>query len=150
MSGYLVLPRQALDLFGGPMPTAPEQIAFIDFLREIEQTSFPFTRLRPVCVTGLDELLVTLGCTDRRAGAKELALMQGCKSRLRHAAVEIKRLTDIHVPVAYDLVLGGESRLSARHTPQDLVPLWRIFGLNPTNRGEIARGHIAYHFGETL
>ena len=150
MSGYLVLPRQALDNHGGPVPAAPQQIAFLDFLREIEQDPFPFAPRTQLCVTGLDELLVTLGCTEKRATEKELRLLQGYKSRLKHAAVEIGNLADIQVPIAYDLILGGESRLGARHTPLDQVPLWRLFGHNPTSRGEIAPRLVGYHFGENL
>jgi hypothetical protein len=118
------------------VPTAAQQLAFLDFLREIEQEPFPFPLRTRLCVTGLDELLVTLGCTDKRATAKELTLIQDYKRRLKHAAVEIGQLSDIQIPIAHDLILGGENRLSARHTPQDQVPLWRLFGLNPSSRGE--------------
>jgi len=150
MSGYLVLPRQALDIHGGPVPTAPQQIAFLDFLREIEQDPFPFAPRAQLCVTGLDELLVTLGCTEKRATPKDVALLQGYKARLKHAAVEIGNLADIQVPIAYELTLGGENRLGARHTPLDQVPLWRLFGHNPTSLGEIAPRLVGYHFGENL
>lgn len=150
MSGYLVIPRQALSLYRGPVPNAPGQIAFLDFLREIEQDPFPFAPRSQLCITGLDELLVTLGCTDKRATAKEVGLLQDYKRRLKHAAVEIGQLADIQVPIAHELILGGEGRLNARHTPQDQVPLWRLFGLNPTSRGEIAPGLVGFHFGENL
>ena len=150
MSGYLVLPRQALDLYSGPIRTAPDQIAFLDFLREVDQEPFPFAPRAQLCVTGLDELLVTFGCTDKRATPKELALIQDYKRRLKHVAVEIGQLSDIQVPITFPLVLGGENRLSASHTAQDQVPLWRLFGHNPTPRGEIAPGVVGYHFGENL
>jgi hypothetical protein len=150
MSGYLILPRQALDLYDGPVPTAREQIAFLDFLREIEQDPFPFAPRAQLCITGLDELLVALGCTDKRASAKELTLLGDYKLRLKRVAVEIGQLSDIQIPIAHELSLGGENRLSARHTPQDLVPLWRIFGHNPTSRGEVAPRQVGYHFGENL
>jgi hypothetical protein len=150
MSGYLIIPRQALKLYNGPVPTAPEQIAFLDFLREIEQDPFPFARRAQICVTGLDELLMALGCTNKRATAKELALMQDYKRRLKHAAVEIGNLADIQIPITYPLILGGENRLSALNTPQDQVPLWRIFGHNPTSRGEVAPKLVGYHYGENL
>lgn len=149
MSGYLVLPRQALTVHGGPVPAAPTAIALFDFLREIEQEPFPFVSRAQLCLTGLDELLITLGCTDQRAGDKELELLQGYKRRLRNAAVEIGTLADIQVPIAFDLVLGGENELSARHTARELVPLWRLFGHNPTIR-DLTPGHIGYHFGENL
>ncbi|MFA5262776.1 MAG: hypothetical protein WC378_03055, partial [Opitutaceae bacterium] len=116
MSGYLVLPRQALDLYDGPVPAAPEQIGFLDFLREIEQEPFPFASRAQLCLTGLDELLITLGCTDQRAGVKELELLQGYKRRLRDKAVEINSLAVIQVPIAFELILGGEKELSAKHT----------------------------------
>ncbi len=150
MSGYLVLPRQALDINGGPVPAAPQQIAFLDFLREIEQDPFPFAPRAQLCVTGLDELLVTLGCTEKRATPKEVALLQGYKARMKHAAVEIGNLADIQVPIAYPLVLGGENRLGASHTVLDQVPLWRLFGHNPTSLGEIAPRLVGFHFGENL
>jgi hypothetical protein len=149
MSGYLVIPRQVLTVHGGPVPAAPMSIALFDFLREIEQEPFPFSPRAQLCLTGLDELLISLGCTDQRAGVKELELLQGFKRRLRDKAVEISTLADIQVPVAFDLVLGGGNELSTRHTARELVPLWRLFGHNPTIR-ELVPGRIGYHFGENL
>ena len=149
MSGYLVFPRQALTVHGGPVPAAPTEIALFDFLREIEQEPFPFASRSQLCLTGLDELLITLGCTDQRAGVKELELLQGYKRRLRDKAVKINSLAVIQVPVAFDLVLGGEKELSAKHTARELVPLWRLFGHNPTIR-DLAPGYIGYAFDVNL
>ncbi len=149
MSGYLVLPRQALTVHGGSVPAAPTVIALFDFLREIEQEPFPFASRTQLCLTGLDELLLMLGCTNQRAGNNELELLQSYKRRLRNAAVEIGTLADIQVPVAFDLILGGENELSAKHTTRELVPLWRLFGNHPTIR-ELTPGRIGYHFGENL
>jgi hypothetical protein len=150
MSGYLVLPRQALDLYGGTVPSAPEQIGFLDFLREIEQDPFPFATRSRLCVTGLDDLLISLNCTDKRGTANEHAIMGDYKRRLKEAAVEINNLADIQVPVTYPLVLGGEKSLSSKHTPQDLVPLWRLFGHNPGPREIVPGKVVGYHFGENL
>lgn len=150
MSGYLVIPRQALDLYGGTVPTAPEQIGFMDFLREIEQDPFPFAPRARLCVTGLDELLITLNCTDKRSTPVQHALLQDYKRRLKQAAVEIGTLSDIQIPITYPLVLGGENTLSSRHTPQDMVPLWRIFGHNPTPHEVVPGKVLGYHFGENL
>lgn len=150
MSGYLVLPRQALDLYGGTVPTAPEQIGFLDFLREIEQDPFPFATRSRLCVTGLDDLLISLNCTDKRGTGNEHAIMGDYKRRLKEAAVEINNLADIQVPVTYPLVLGGEKSLSSKHTPQDLVPLWRLFGHNPSPREIVTGKVVGYHFGENL
>lgn len=151
MSGYLVLPRQALNLYGGPVPAAPEQIGFLDFLREIEQDPFPYTPRARLCVTGLDELLITLNCTDKRSTPQEHALAQDYKRRLKRAASEVSTLADIQIPVTYPLVLGGEKALSSKHTPQDLVPLWRIFGCNPSSVDILPAGKvIGYHFGVNL
>jgi hypothetical protein len=149
MSGYLILPPLALAVDGGPVPVAATSIALFDFLREIEQEPFPFAARAQLCLTGLDKLLITLGCTDQRATEKELAMLQSFKRRLRDSAVEIGSLADIQVPIAFPLEFGGGNELSARHTARELVPLWRLFGHNPTIR-ELTPGRIAYHFGENL
>jgi hypothetical protein len=150
MSGYLVIPRHALDLYGGAVPAAPGQIGFLDFLREIEQDPFPFPPRARLCITGLDDLLIALNCTDKRGTPQEHALVQDYKRRLKLAAVEISQLADIQVPVTYPLILGGEKKLSSRNTPLDLVPLWRLFGHNPSPHDIVAGKIFGYHFGENL
>lgn len=70
--------------------------------------------------------------------------------RLKRASGEINFLADIHVPMAYPLRLGGENDLGAHHTKQDCVPLWEIFGRNPTHRDIIPGKIVGYHFAETL
>ena len=149
MSGYLVLPRTALDLHGGKTPAAPEQIGFLDFLREIEQDPFPFASRARLCVTGLDELLIAQGCTQQRITPEAANLLLDYRRRLKRAASEINHLADIQVPVAYPLRLGGENDLGAHHTKQDFVPLWQLFGKNPSPR-DILPGVVGYHFAETL
>jgi hypothetical protein len=150
MSGYFLIPRHVLDLYGGTVPTAPERMGFFDFLREIEQEPFPFKARAGICITGLDELLITLNCTEKRGGNRELELLRDYHRRLKHAAVEIGSLADIQVPIAHELVFGGDNRLTANHTPTDRVPLWRIFGHNPIIRDGLPRGLVGYQYGENL
>jgi len=150
MSGYLVLPRTALDIHGGTMPAASEQIGFLDFLREIEQDPFPFAPRTRLCVTGLDELLIAQDCTQQRLTATAASLLLDYRRRLKRAAAEVNLLADIQVPVAYPLRLGGENDLGAHHTKQDFVPLWQLFGKNPSTREVIPGKVFGYHFAETL
>ncbi len=150
MSGYLVLPRTALDLHSGPMPAAPEQIGFLDFLREIEQDPFPFAPRARLCITGLDELLISQDCTHQRITPAASALLLDYRRRLKRAASEVNHLADIQVPVAYPLRLGGEKDLGAHHTKHDFVPLWQLFGKNPSSREIITGKVFGYHFAETL
>ena len=147
MSGYLLLPRELLDLYGGTVPTYPERFGLLDFLRELEEDPLPFQPRAQICLLGTDELLIRLGCAETDTGAREGEFLQDVRRRLRRAARELDNLPAIQVPITFEMVEGATGHVSVRHA-RDLIPLWRIFGEHPEIR-EIM-GRTAYQYGSNL
>lgn len=148
MSGYLLFPRQILDLYGGTVPAHPERFGLMDFLRELENDPLPFRPRAQICLLGLDELLIRLGCVETDTGPKEGGFLQDVRRRLCRAAKEIDGLPNIHVPITFKMVQGDARRVSVHHA-RDLIPLWRIFGEHPEIK-EILPGTTAYLYGANL
>jgi hypothetical protein len=67
--------------------------------------------------------------------------------RLRAVSNEVSNIGVIHVPIRHDLVLGAGNHLYARYAGKR-IPLWRLFGSNPTIGNEGV--HPTYLYGENL
>jgi len=146
MSGYLLLPRELLDLYGGTVPTHPERFGLLDF-RASWRRSRCHSRPAQVCLLGMDELLIRLGCAETDAGAREENFCRmsaaGCAERPANSTIFPRS----RCPLPSKMVEGATGHVSVRHA-RDLIPLWRIFGEHPEIR-EIM-GRKAYQYGANL
>ncbi len=143
MGGYLVFQRDA------PVKLNSIQLGLFDLMREFEQDPFPFRRGSPgLCLCGLDELLFSLGILEERNEVKEWDLLLTVKKRLKASANNVSNMAVIHVPIARKLVLEAENRLYAMTSAGKRIPLWRIFGCNPTL--DSVEGHATWSYGENL
>jgi len=123
MTGYQLLEHAVL---APRNPTGvtphPEQIGFLDFLRELAGEPFPLARYAEIRVVGLEEVLFA-------ARPEETALALEIHRRLRQAAPELeRRLLSVQVVFRGTLVRGDTlwSEFSGSRLPID-----RIFGSPP-------------------
>ena len=151
MAGYLVLPEEACDWTGtqpGKVKPNPIRFGLVDLVRQFEQDPFPFSRATPaVCLFGLDEFLAKMEQLEDWNDSKDWPFLQQMRKRLHAASNEVCNMGVIHVPIRHDLVLGAGNHLFARYAGKR-IPLWRLFGSNPTIGSEA--GHQTYFYAETL
>jgi len=135
MAGYLVLPDSCCDWTGGePGRVQPNAIrlGLFDLVREFEQDPFPFTRRTPICLYGLDDLLVHLEQVEDLHETRDFPLLADIRRRLKTVANEVAGMGVIHVPIRRQLVCGGGQRLYANlERMNKRIPLWRMFGCHP-------------------
>jgi len=125
------------------------RLGLFDLMREFEQNPFPFRRgSSGLCLYGLDELLFSLGILEERNEVKEWGLLLTVKKRLKASANNVSNMAMIHVPIARKLVLEAENRLYAMTSAGKRIPLWRIFGCNPTL--DSVEDHRTFSYGENL
>jgi hypothetical protein len=152
MAGYLVLPDSCCDWTGADpsqVQPNPVRLGLFDLVREFEQDPFPFTRRTPVCLHGLDELLVHLGQVEDLHETHDSPLLAGVRRRLKAVASEVTNMGVIHVPIRRPLVFGGGQQLYAHLDRMNKrIPLWRLFGCHPdiNSHGK----DPTYLFGENL
>lgn len=151
MPGYLVLPDDACDWYGGqPGKITPNPFRFgiFDLIRQFEQYPFPFHRRSPaVCLCGLDELLIQMEQLESMDETRDWPFIQGIRARLRAVANDVSNMGTIHVPIRHPLCLGANKHLFANYAGKR-IPLWRLFGSNPVIGSE--SGQATYLFGENL
>ena len=151
MPGYLILPDEAYD-WSGDQPDKvrphPTRLGLFDLVRAFEQDPFPFDRLSPgICLTGLGELLVTMNQLEDSNETRDWPDLHSIHLRLRAVSNEVSNVATIHVPIRHQLTLGAGNHLFALCAGKR-VPLWRLFGCNPSFGTEA--GHRTYLFGENL
>ncbi len=123
MPGYFLLELAMLALakLEGVEPF-PEELGFLDFLRELAAEPFPFPKYAEVRVVGLEEVLFA-------ARPEEATLAAEIHRRLRQAAPELERaLLSIQVVFRGKLIRGDT--LWSEFAGQRL-PVGHIFG-SPT------------------
>jgi len=151
MAGYLVLPEDACDWNGtqpGKVKPNPIRLGLADLVRQFDQEPFPFTRRSPgVCLFGLDEFLAQMEQLEDVNETQDWPFLQKMRLRLRAVSNEVSNIGVIHVPIRHDLVLGAGNHLYARYAGKR-IPLWRLFGSNPTIGNEGV--HPTYLYGENL
>lgn len=152
MAGYLVLPEEACDWTGaqpGKVKPNPTRLGITDLVRQFEQDPFPFTRRSPgVCLFGLDEFLAQMEQLEGINDNRDWPFLQEMRRRLCAVSNEVSNIGTIHVPIRRELWLAADNHLFARSTTGKRIPLWRLFGSNPTI-GSVF-GHATYLFGDTL
>lgn len=151
MPGYLVLPDEAYD-WGGDQPEKVRanttRLGLYDLIRAFEQDPFPFDRRSAgICLIGLDELLVNMGQLEDPNETQDWPELQDLRRRLRRVANEVSGIATIHVPIRYQLRLGASNHLFAQYAGKR-IPLWRLFGSNPTLN--IEAGQRTYLYSENL
>jgi len=151
MAGYLVLPEEACDWSGNPsgkVKLHPTRLGLVDLVRQFEQDPFPFNRRSPaVCLHRLDEMLVQMKQLEDVNETRDWPFLTEMHLRLRKVSNEVNNMGDIHVPIRHSLVLGAGNRLYV-HYAGKRIPLWRLFGANPTIGSEA--GFKTYHYGVNL
>ena len=152
MAGYLILPEEACD-WSRTEPSKvrlnPIRLGLFDLIREFEQETFPFDRRSlGVCLHGLDDLLVQMGQLEDLSESREWPFLQEIRRRLRGVANEVSNMGVIHVPIRRALDLGGGNHLYVRASTGKRIPLWRLFGSNPSINS--IDGCATYSFGENL
>jgi hypothetical protein len=151
MAGYLVLPEEACDWSGtqsGKVKPNPTRLGITDLVRQFEQDPFPFTRRSPgLCLFGLDEFLVQMEQLEDVNDNREWPFLQEMRRRMRAVSNEVSNIGIIHVPIHYALVLGASNHLFVRYAGKR-IPLWRLFGSNPSIGNEGV--HPTYLYGENL
>jgi hypothetical protein len=151
MAGYLVLPEEACDWNGtqpGKVKLNPIRLGLADLVRQFEQEPFPFARRSPgVCLIGLDQFLVEMDQLEDVNEKRDWPFLQEMRRRLNAVSNDVSNIGVIHVPIRHDLVLGADKRLYARYAGKR-IPLWRLFGSNPSYSNEGV--HPTYLYAETL
>ena len=151
MPGYLIIPEEACGWNGsqtGKVPLHPIRLGLFDLMREFEQSQFPFDRLSGVCLYGLDDLLERMNVQEDVNESLDWPFLRDVRRKLSNVANDVFRMQPIHVPIRRKLVLEAGNRLYAHQTTGKRIPLWRLFGTNPSIR-EIGTS-VAYEFGESL
>ena len=134
MPGYVLLERATL------VPTRadgiepyPEELGFLDFLRELAAEPFPLPRYAEIRLVGLEEVLFA-------ARPEEAAIALEIHRRLRQAAPELeRRLVSVQVVFRGRLVRGDT--LWSEFGSQRL-PVGHIFGSPPPQTD--GRGNRTY------
>ncbi|MEI7733376.1 MAG: hypothetical protein WCO56_27645 [Verrucomicrobiota bacterium] len=151
MAGYLVLPEEACDWSGaqpGKVRPNPVRLGITDLVRQFEQDPFPFTRRSSgICLFGLDEFLAQMEQLEDVNDSRDWPFLQEMRRRLRAVSNEVSNIGVIHVPIRHSLLLGADKHLFARYAGKR-IPLWRLFGSNPTIGCEA--GQETYLYGENL
>lgn len=141
MPGYVLVERAALSpLNPKGIAPHPEQLGFLDFLRELAAEPFPLPRYAEIRLDGLEEVLFAARPEDA-----ELALE--IHRRLRQAAADLeRRLLSVQVVFRGNLVRGDTlwSDFSGSRLPID-----RIFGSPPPERDERGNRFFRANFNLT-
>lgn len=123
MPGYFLLERAMLaPAKPDGIEPHPEELGFLDFVREVSAEPFPLPRYAQVRVVGLEEVLFA-------ARPDEVALAAEIHRRLRRAAAELERgLLSVQVLFRGSLI-RGESLWSEFRNHR--LPVGHIFGSPP-------------------
>jgi len=144
MAGYLVFAEGTIEKVN------PVRSGLLDLVREFEQVPFPYDRRSPgVTLAGLDEALILMNQVESQHETRDHPFLAEVRRRLNAVANDVARMGLIHVPIRRSLSLGGDKHLYVMlSTGGKRVPLWRLFGSNPT-LGEVD-GQPTYLYGESL
>lgn len=151
MSGYLVIPDACCAWSGdeaGLITPHPIRLGLLDLLREFEQVPFPYDRRSPgLTLMRLDVLLAEMGVLEPLHETLDQPFLTAVKRRLKAVAGEVNNMPTIHVPIACALDHGGSGQLYAKYAGKR-IPLWRLFGTNPTI--DSIDGKATYLYGVNL
>lgn len=151
MSGYLIVPDDCCSWSGGEpgkLTPHPIRLGLFDLLREFEQSPFPYDRRSPgVTLIRLDLLLAEMGVLEPINETLEHPFLIAIKLRLKAVAGEVNNMPTIHIPIACALDHGGSGHLYARYAGKR-IPLWRLFGTNPSI--DSIDGKATYSYGVNL
>ena len=135
MSGYTIVERAVLSTSReNGIPAHPEEIGFLDFLRELAGDELSFPKFAELRLVGLEEVLFAARPADG-----ELALE--FHRLLRRAASELdRRLVSVQVVFQGTLVRGDTLWVEYRG---QTLPISNIFG-SPRPQSDV-RGNRFYH-----
>ena len=144
MAGYLVFAEGTIER------VTPVRLGLFDLVREFEQSPFPYDRRSPgLTLYGLDETLVLMNQIESQHETRDHPFLAEVRRRLNAVANAVAGMGLIHVPIRRNLSLGGDRHLFVMlSTGGKRVPLWRLFGSNPTI-GEVG-SQPTYLYGESL
>lgn len=138
MAGYMLIEKKMLKphKVGGVTPN-PQELGFLDYLRELRQEVFPFTRGTKLRVVGFEETL--LAAQDRNELSAEIHKM------LVARANELESMGGfVQVVFEWELRYGEELWFERG---KERVELRRVFG---NVRREQEGSNIYYHTGFNL
>lgn len=141
MPGYLLLERNLLTpLKSDGIVAHPEQLGFLDFLRELAAEPFPLPRYGQLRILGLEEVLFA-------ARPEDAAIAAEIHRRLRQAAPDLERnLLSVQVVFRGKLVRGDS--LWAEFAGHRL-PIGHIFGSPPPQTDNRGNRFFAVNFNLT-
>ena len=121
MPGYILVEESETVRYRerGIQPIAPEPTGFLDFLRELAQDAFPFSKYTQLVVVGLEELLFSA-----EPGHEERDVALDIRRRLKRVAGDLERqLVTLQVVLKGKLVRGDTLWLEyrGRRLPLDLI-----------------------------
>jgi len=141
MPGYFLLERAGLsERRGDGVEPSPEELGFLDFLRELAADPFPLPRFAQLRVSGLEEVLFA-------ARPDEITLAVEIHRRLRQAAPELeRRLLSVQVVFRGKLVRGDTlwSDFNGRR-----LPAGHIFGSPPSQTDDRGNRFFPVNFNLT-
>jgi hypothetical protein len=138
MAGYMLIEKKMLKphKVGGVAPN-PQEVGFIDYLRELQQEVFPFKRGAKLRVVGFEETL--LAAQDRNELSAEIHKM------LVARANELESMGGfVQVVFEWELRYGEELWFERG---KERIGLRRVFG---NVRREQEGGNVYYHTGFNL
>lgn len=109
---------------GKGLPANAVRIGFLDFLRELEQETFGFTRYEGLLVEGLEDVLLAA-----RPDMEKVA------NRIRHllkkSASDLSNKLEADVQILFRNHLNRGDELWVDHPAEHRLPVYRIFGSPP-------------------
>lgn len=141
MPGYILVERAMLaPARPNGIEPHPDELGFLDFLRELAAEPFPFPRFAQIRVVGFEEVLFA-------ARPEDAALAAEIHRRLRQAAAELeRRLMSVQVVFRGRLVRGDT--LWSEFGGQRL-PVGHIFGSPPPQTDARGNRFFAVNFNLT-
>ena len=106
---------------GQGLPAHSTRIAFLDFMRELQQESFSFTQYEGVQVDGLEDVLLV-------ARPKMVEMADQIRSLLQKAASDLDRKLCADVQIVFHGQLKRGEVLWVDHVTDHRIPIHRIFG----------------------
>ena len=129
MPGYVLIEQKSLT---PPMPEGkgikakPRKMAFLDFLRELEQEEFPFNENSQLQIVGLEEVLIA-----SRPDIEKTARM--IRQKLQSGAVHLDSRSCPDIQIIFRQPLESGEYLTVDHVTAKRLPVYLIFGTPPVS-----------------